>query len=102
MKMLRWMTRVSLRDKIKSEETRRRCGEDIRVAYEIEVEGSRLRGRPKKTWRDQLRKDIQEIEIREKEAQDRKHWWTMVRAADPTVVWELGRKEEDDDTLTPQ
>ena len=54
----------------------------------MEVEGSRLRGRPKKRWRDQLRKDMQEMEIREKEVQDRKHWWKMVRAADPTVVWE--------------
>ena len=52
------------------------------MAYEIEVEGSRLRGRPKKRWRDQLRKDMQEMKIREKEAQDRKHWWKMVRAAD--------------------
>ena len=30
---------------------------------------------------------MQEMEIREKEAQDRKHWWKMVRAADPTVGW---------------
>ena len=65
---------------------RREVEEDIRVAYKMEVDGSRLRGRPKKRWRDQLRKDMQEMEIREKEAQDRKHWWKMVRAADPTVV----------------
>ena len=67
---------------------RREAKDDIRVAYEMEVEGSRLRGRPKKRWRDQLRKDIQEMEIREKEAQDRKHWWKMVRVADPTIAWE--------------
>ena len=48
------------------------------MAYEMEVEGGRLRGRPKKRWRDQLRKDMQEMEIREKEAQDWKHWWKMV------------------------
>ena len=49
---------------------RREAKDDIRVAYEMEVEGARLRGRPKKRWRDQLRKDMQEMEIREKEAQD--------------------------------
>ena len=57
---------------------RRKAEEDIRVAYEIEVEDSRLRDRPKKKWRDQLRKDMQEMDIREKEAQDWKHWWKMV------------------------
>ena len=45
-----------------------------RVAYGMEMEGSRLGGKPKKRWRDQLRKDMQEMEIREKETQDWKHW----------------------------
>ena len=40
---------------------RKEAEEDIRVAYEMEVECSRLRDRPKKRWRDQLRKDMQEI-----------------------------------------
>ena len=52
----------------------KRSEEDIRVAYEIVVEGSRLRGRPKERWRDQLRKDMQELDkIKTWKLENRRH-----------------------------
>jgi len=43
------------------------------------VEGSRPRGRPKKTWREIVEKDCQARKLNEKDAMDRKRWRKLIR-----------------------
>ena len=82
MRMVRWMCGVKLKDRLPSKELRERLGVDdialilqqnrlhwyghvlrkddddwVKKCMEYEVEGSRPRGRPKKTWKEVVRED---------------------------------------------
>ena len=84
MRMVRWMCNVKVKDRVPSKELRERLGIDdiililqqnrlrryghvlrkedtdwVKKCVEYEVEGSRPRGRPKRTWREVVQKDCQ-------------------------------------------
>ena len=81
MRMVRWMCNVKVKDRVTSKELRERLGIDdiililqqnrlrcyghvlrkedsgwVKKCMEYEVEGSRPRGRPKRTWREVVQK----------------------------------------------
>ena len=67
---------------------RRGVDEPSRVALEFEVEGNRGRGRPRRRWRECLKKGK---EMRGLEATDAQEWsgWTAgTRTVDPRAVWD--------------
>jgi len=51
----------------------------VKKCMEYEVEGARLRGRPKKTWREIVEKDCQARQLNREDAVDRKRWRTQRR-----------------------
>ena len=108
MKMLRWMTGVTRKDRIrntrirgtvkvteiskKAQEARlrwyghilRREAESVeRVVMDMEVQGSRGRGRPKTRWKDCIAKDLRERGLDVDAAQDRTHWRQLIKNSDP-------------------
>ena len=109
MKMLRWMVGVTRRDRIRNEyirgtlkvlevskkiqearmrwygHLRRRDGDDHvgRETTEMEVEGSRRRGRPKTRWKDCIRNDLREKNIDEGAVRNRYEWRRLIRNGDP-------------------
>jgi len=46
---------------------------------EYEVEGSRPRGRPKRTWREVVREDCQARKMNKEDAMDRCKWRKMIK-----------------------
>ncbi len=113
MRMLRWILGISLRDKIRSEDIRKRSGvtdivdkmqesrlrwyghisrreveQDIRRVMEMEVEGNRGRGRPKRRWLDCVEKDMEVKRLTKEDAENRGKWRRNIRAADPRTVWD--------------
>ena len=54
-----------------------------RHAMEMEVQGRRRRGRPRKRWRDCVGEDLRGKGIDEAEAQDRNRWKRLIRNGDP-------------------
>ena len=48
---------------------------------EHEVEGSRPRGRPKKTWKDVVREDCQACKLNKEDAMDRCKWRKVIKEA---------------------
>jgi len=87
-RMVRWMCSVNVKDRVPSKELRERLGIDdrpiililhqhrlrryghvlrkedtdwVKKCMEYEVEGSRPRGRPKRTWREVVQKDCQNV-----------------------------------------
>ena len=99
MQMVRWMCNVSLRDRKSSEELRNRLhiphianvlrqkrlrwyGHMERMADEnpvrqvllVEVDGRRKRGRPRKTWQELVRTDLNQLNLQPGLAQDREAW----------------------------
>jgi len=44
----------------------------------IEVEGTRLRGRPKKTWTNVVKGDMRRLGIATEDAQDRGKWRSII------------------------
>jgi len=95
MRMVRWMCGIKLQDRVPSKGLRERLGLDdiisvvqqnrlrwcghvlrkedndwVKKCMEYEVEGSRPRGRPKKTWRD-CEKDCQARKLNREDAMDR-------------------------------
>jgi len=103
-RILRYMAGVSLRDRVRSEEVARRCGVDevemvmrerrlrwfghvrrreegdpIRRVMDLEVDGRRPRGRPKKTWKKTVEEDTRLVGVREEDALDRGRWRAMTK-----------------------
>ena len=109
MKMLRWSLGVTRRDRIRNEYIRgtvkvvevskkiqesrmrwyghlkRREGVEHvgREAMEMEVEGTRGRGRPKTRWKDCIRNDLREKNIDEGAVYNRSEWRRLIRNGDP-------------------
>ena len=109
MKMLRWMSGVTRKDKIqnkyirgtvkvieiskKIQESRlrwfghlkRRVGEEHvgREVMEMEVEGNRRRGRPKTRWKDCINGDIREKNIDIAMVNNRRTWKKLIKNGDP-------------------
>lgn len=98
-KMLRYMAGVTWRDQVSSEEVASRCDllelhslltrrrlrwfghverrdvdEALGVVRTMEVEGRRLPGRPKKTWRKNMQDDMRSMGLRVEDAMDRSTW----------------------------
>ena len=99
MRMIRWMCGVSLRERKTSAELRERIGveaigvlvrrnrlrwfghverkvEDdwVKRCTVMEVEGTRPRGRPKKTWMEVVADDMRRMGLTPEDAQDRRKW----------------------------
>ena len=108
MRMLRWMSGVTREDRIRNEYIRgslkvveaskkiqegrlrwyghllRRDENHVgRYAMDMEVQGRRRRGRPRKRWRDCVREDLQWKDIDEAEALNRNRWRQLIRNGDP-------------------
>ena len=65
MRMVRWMCGVKLKDRLPSKE--------------LEVEGSRPRGRPKRTWKQVVREDCQARKLNKEDAMDRCKWRKVIK-----------------------
>ena len=112
MKMSRWMCGVTRLDKIRNEKIRgstkveeiskkvqerrmRWYGHVMRIDEEyvgkramgIEVQGSRRRGRPKKTWADCVKADLREKELSGEQVYDRAAWRRLSSHIDITYKW---------------
>jgi len=104
MRMVRWMCGVKLKDRLPSKELRERLGVDdivlvlqqdrlhwyghvlrkedddwVKKCMEFEVEGSRPRGRPKRTWREVVREHCQAHKMSKEDAIDRCKWRKMIK-----------------------
>ena len=55
-----------------------------RRMMELEVQGRRGRGRPKRRWMDCMREDMREKQLAEEDVHDRTRWRRAVRNIDPT------------------
>ena len=113
MRMVRWITGISLRERRESEGIRRMAGicgivdkarearlryfghvkrreEDhpVREVMDMAVTGRRSVGRQRIRWRDVVRRDMEDLDLREDDAFDRVAWRRKTRAADPNIVWE--------------
>ena len=53
----------------------------VKKCMEHEVEGSRPRGRPKKTWKEVVREDCRARKLNKEDAMDRCKWRKMIREA---------------------
>ena len=51
----------------------------MKKCVEYEVEGTRPRGRPKKTWREIVEKDCQAHALNREDARDRSRWVKQIR-----------------------
>ena len=51
----------------------------VKKCMEYEVEGSRLRGRPKRTWKEVVRQDCQARKLNKEDAMDRCKWTTVIK-----------------------
>ena len=49
----------------------------------MEVQGTRKRGRPKMRWRDAVNRDMREKNVSERMAQDRRRWRRLIANSDP-------------------
>ena len=57
----------------------------LRRAMELEVEGRRTVGRPKKTWSKIVEEDMRKLNIMEDMAEDRKQWRQLISRPTPGV-----------------
>jgi len=106
MRMVRWMCNVKVKDRVPSKELTERLGigtDDIKLilqqnrlrwyghvlrkqdtdwvkkCMEYKVEGSRPRGRPKRTWREVVQKDCQARNLNREDAMDRGRWKKLIK-----------------------
>ena len=104
MSMIRWMCEVKLNEKKKSEELRELLGLEqvslmikksrlrwfahverkddndwVKHCITWEVEGIRQRGRPKKTWWDCVKNDMESLGLSQKDAQSRNKWRRRIK-----------------------
>ena len=101
--MVRWMCNVKVKDRVPSKELREKLGIDdimlilqqnrlrryghglqkedtdwVKKCMEYEVEGSRPRGRPKRTWTEVVQKDCQAHNLNRGDAMDRGRWKKLI------------------------
>ena len=57
----------------------------LRIAMELEVEGRRPLGRPKKAWSKVVEEDMRKLNITEDMAKDRKQWRQLISRPIPGV-----------------
>ena len=106
MRMVRWMCGIKLKDRLPSKELRERLGvhdialvlqqnrlrwyghvlrkdddDWVKKCMEPEVEGSRPRGRPKKTWKEVVREDCQARKLNKEDAMDHCKWRKVIKEA---------------------
>ena len=111
MRMVRWMNKVSLRDRIPSADLRTRCGiqpiaevirknrlrwfghverkddnDWVKKCMNIAVEGVRPPGRPKKTWKECVMSDLKQLGLTRANALDRNYWKTAIGGQRQTRV----------------
>ena len=116
MRMLRRIKRVTVKDKMKSEDIRKQLGvgsikskaresrlrwfwhvhrreqeSNLRQVMDIEIPGRRPRGRPIGRWRDIVNRDMLELRVVLEDADNRNFWRRRIRTADPSpgkgVLW---------------
>ena len=103
------MAEVKWQDRVSSEEIAKRCGVKeietkirqrrlqwfghvrreaeggvLRLVDELEVPGKRKVGRPRKTWRDTVKQDLEILRVDENMALDRSRWRKII--ASPTPI----------------
>jgi len=102
--MVRWMCNVKVKDRVPSKELTERLEIDdiililqqnrlrwyghmlrkedtdwLKKYMEYEVEGSRLRGRPKRTWKDVVQKGCQARNLNKENAMDHGRWKKLIK-----------------------
>jgi len=101
--MVRWICNAKVRDRVPSKELRERLGiddiililqqnrlrlyvhvlrkedTDLVKCMEYEVEGSRPRGRPKRTWKEVVQKDFQARNLNKEDAMDRGRFKKLIK-----------------------
>ena len=113
--MLRYMTGVTLADRVASEEVTRRCGvkpvltivREYRLrlfghvqrregkgmlgeVMKLEVFGVRPRSMPKKQWKNNVEEHLIEMNLTEADAMDRYGWRTAIKSSKP-LTWRRRR-----------
>jgi len=51
----------------------------VKKSMEYEVQGSRPRGRPKRTWKEVVQKDCQARNLNREDAMDRGRWKKLIK-----------------------
>ena len=74
---LRWFGHIERRD-----------NRVVREVMEMEVEGNRGRGRPRKRWNECVKQDMRERGLEEEDAWDRARWRRGHQTTDPGSVWD--------------
>lgn len=111
MRMVRWITGISLLDHVTNDTLRKRFGvapidQKMRegrlrwfghvvragpgsmasVAYNLDIAGRRLQGKPKQRWKDTINADMKNCNLCPRDALDRGKWRISIRSADPVVT----------------
>src|SRR5580693_2274187 len=108
-KMVRWMVGTKSIERVRSKELRQRLGledmqsvlrkrrlrwlghverhegEWIKKCTELKITGQAGSGRPKKTWKEVVEKDMTEISLRRQDAMDRVKWRSGLRSIQVTA-----------------